>query len=234
MSSRGLPGFLRRSRRWNDFEDDEEEEEEEAVGNTTTDGNDETENGDDGDKAVEDHVKRRQQYHRQQQQQQQESDEPSHLMDASLQFLDPSPLAASLAQEAVVGTSTAAGDYNNGELLAETASQHFHRDKYYDQQHDDQASLSTLGDYDPTTTTTSSSTPHRSTSNASSTSIKVGYRELQFEKILSNNNNVVKLSELRKVGWNGIPVRWLSFCFAGTTADVVSCCFRGTHENNQY
>ena len=34
---------------------------------------------------------------------------------------------------------------------------------------------------------------------------RFGYREAQFEKIMSAD--VVKMVDLRKLGWNGIPVR---------------------------
>jgi hypothetical protein len=195
MSTRGLPGFLRRSRRWND---DFEDEDNDTDDNDTGDGVD-NQDGDGKNDA-------KQKQYQKQQQNDGVDNEPYHLMNASLQFLDPSPLAASSVQ----------GDSNAGYAAAATGNDAYPnggKDPYPDvggdpdnsynlQSNNDDHSLSTIGDYDPTLAAGVS----RSTSNVSLTASKVGYREAQFEKILSDN--VVKLSELRKIGWNGIPVRY--------------------------
>jgi hypothetical protein len=205
MSSRGLPGFLRRSRRWNDFEDDDDDDDNDEV----------QENGKDN----KDNMKQQQQQQQQQNQdhqpqEQQRNNEPSHLLNASLQFLVPSSLAVSSAKEDVnagyTGINTATDSDRNGKHEDEVDA------RLDDAIHNnDNQSFSTLGDFDPTVGDTS---PHNQLQNASPnisdasyhSSSKIGYREAQFEKILSNS--VVKMSELRKIGWNGIPVGFLFFC----------------------
>jgi hypothetical protein len=195
MSSRGLPGFLRRSRRWNDFEDDDNDDHDEVLEN----GND---NKDTKKQQQQQQQQQQKQSQGQQQQQQQLNNEPSRLLSASLQFLDPSSLAASSAQEDIdAGCTNVTTPLYHGD------------DSHHDDANpnNDSQSLSTIGDYDPTVVDTppqklwNNNPISREISDGSYTS-KSGYREAQFEKILSNN--VVKLSDLRKIGWNGIPVRW--------------------------
>jgi type II secretory pathway pseudopilin PulG len=198
MSSRGLPGFLRRSRRWNDFEDDDNDDNDVVL-----------ENGKDNNKNTKQQLQLQQQQQQQQQQNQDQKKEqtrkkePSLLLNASLQFLDPSSLVVSSAQEdvnaACAGTGTTPDSTGNGKD---------DDDNHDDSNHNnDNHSLSTIGDFDPTVVDTPQHqlrNASRSLSDASYYSSKIGYREAQFEKVLSNN--VVKLSELRKIGWNGIPV----------------------------
>ncbi|KAG7338761.1 Rab-GTPase-TBC domain containing protein [Nitzschia inconspicua] len=188
MSSRGLPGFLRRSRRWNDFEDEDDD----AADNEADNDN----KGDEKEDLDQDANQR-------QCQELSGSNEPSHLLNASLQFLQPS---------APTGPSTGDIAPSNNNSISSSSKDHPNEDQtpaddITDKQTDDQ-SLSTIGDYDPTTgenLSFRSMTAPPSTSVGRSSS-KVGYRELQFEKLLSHN--VVKLSELRKIGWNGIPCQY--------------------------
>jgi hypothetical protein len=205
MTSRGLPGFLRRSRRWNDFEDEDDDDDNDEV----------QENGKDNKDNMKQQQQQQLKNQDQQQQDQQRHNEPSHLLNASLQFLVPSSLAVSSAKEDVnagyTGITTATDSDGNGKHEDEVDARHDDSNHNNDNQ-----SFSTLGDFDPTVGDTS---PHNQFRNASrnisdasyNSSSKIGYREAQFEKILSNN--VVKMSELRKIGWNGIPVGFVVFSF---------------------
>jgi hypothetical protein len=194
MPSRGLPGFLRRSRRWNDFDDEDEENEDDDADDQDNEKNNNQATGE---------KQRQYQRKQQQQQRQQQEDVMESTFTASLQFLDPSPLAESAAKEDTL--------YNNTTSNRGGEEPHGHHN-HDDEEDDDEGyhsggnrSVSTLGDIDP-------ATPHNTafSGSRSSSSNNVGsnagptYRQIQFEKILSNN--VVKLSELRKVSWNGIPV----------------------------
>jgi hypothetical protein len=209
MSSRGLPGFLRRSRRWNEFEDDDNYDNDEVLGNGNEikDSNEQPQHEEQSNQDQQDHH--------------QQNNEPSLLLSTSLQFLDPSSQAVSSAQEqehvdiGCIGIATdGIGNGNDAPFHGDDAN-------YDDNNHNnnDNQSLSTIGDFDPTIVYTP---PHqlRNASRGISDTIytsKIGYREAQFEKILSNN--VVKLSELRTIGWNGIPVRSVCFFLDGATLD---------------
>jgi hypothetical protein len=182
MTSRGLPGFLRRSRRWNDFDDEED-------GNDM--GNDVNRDGSDEANSK-----------------QQKASFEASFQAESLRFLDPSPLVALSAQEDADtdDSQSVVASYKNNED-EDSSTNH----------HSGDQSVSTLGDFDPTEGRLGGPpalTPHNSL-NPSSRQSSTGnngstYRENQFEKTLSNN--VVKLSELRKIGWNGIPVRLIKVC----------------------
>jgi hypothetical protein len=222
MSSRGLPGFLRRSRRWNDFEDEDDEVDE--AGDEEEEENKVNDNSGRNKGGQHDHVEEDQKKKQKQQQDVMES-----TFTASLRFLDPSPLAVSSAKEdADVGYATNESRNKNGDK----ANQH-NRDGDDDDDDDEgyhsgNHSVSTLGDNDPPTPRNTPFGGSRSSSSASNSSNKKGsgaggptYRELQFEKILSNN--VVKLTELRQVGWNGIPVR--HYVLALFTSTVWYYCY---------
>ena len=193
MSSRGLPGFLRRSRRWNDFDDEDEDndgdEEQDDAGDHSSNNN--------YNQAAEE---KQRQY--QKKQQQGEEDVMESTFTASLQFLDPSPLAESSAKE-----DGHAGYNTNANGGGANGHNHDGEDDDDEGYHSGgNRSVSTLGDIDPPTPQNSAFGGSRSSSSNNITTTSGGptYRQIQFEKILSNN--VVKLSELRKVSWNGIPV----------------------------
>ena len=86
---------------------------------------------------------------------------------------------------------------------------------------EDQLSMSSLGESESRTNPASENTSRRS-SKRFSTGQK-SYRETQFEKVLgvpsdgdddkSRSNHVVKMSELRKIAWNGIPPQYRGTCW---------------------
>jgi hypothetical protein len=228
MASRGLPGFLRRSRRRDDYDDDDDDDDDD-------DEEEDKRNSNDNDDGVD--IVRNEKYYSNGGNKTASSTTttiaaaaaaaPAEL-DISLQFLDPSPLAESSAQEDMeyTGATTAVTTTNNNnqddEIAAAIAAASLNgqsevgdEEQYH--YNNDNMSLSTLGDNDPYIEASAlnnnrSMPPSRTLSNMSNTSggprntkkTTATYREIQFEKVLSTP--VVKLSELRKIGWNGIPV----------------------------
>ena len=179
MSSRGLPGFLRRTRR-SDFDentdDDDDDEEEEAIGyrhqhsngrsaNTATD--ELTVNGEQVEAPKN------------------AATNAAHLeRNGSLESESSSnPKEVVKRQVSITISETAEGNTPNA-ANSNTNT--------------DDSSISTLG---------ASTNTMQASFSASKPRLdrKMSYRESQFSKILGDD--LVKLSDLRKLSWNGIPVR---------------------------
>jgi len=173
MTTRGLPGFLRRSLRRDDFYTTSEDEDENS--------NNDEYGYDEGDNSIED----------------------GESSTTEKNTLDPSPLAETLAKE--------------DSLEA----------KNDDDDDDDQISMSSLGESESgkdaihfaNTSRLGESANHNSrrSSKRFSTGSK-SYREVQFEKVLGvddaqKNNHVIKMSELRKIAWNGVPPQFRGTCW---------------------
>jgi hypothetical protein len=182
MSTRGLPGFLRRSRQWgDDFGHSSGDESVDDDDNSTNNNNvnkDNDDNGRDLDRQSE--TKKESWAY---------GLSDSEQVHNALSFLDPSPLAETSAREDVDAGTETDQPYGDKQQQQQNASMTNASGHMADSSDD----LSSLGDADLSASIT-----------ASVTHAKPSYRETQFEKILSDN--VVKLSELRKIGWNGIPV----------------------------
>jgi hypothetical protein len=191
MTSRGLPGFLRRSRRRDEFEDD-------ASNDTRGDNNNEDNVEYDDEEAGDNENGNDDSGNKSNNHNQADPQLPSTDIQLNT-ILDPSPLVESSAQ----GNATArVWNRHDGKYGVDD-----------DQNALDRDSVSTLGDSDhvledtlPTNAASRSNvTPARTTSTGTGSEKKrLTYRELQFEKVLADQ--VVKMAELRTVGWNGIPV----------------------------
>lgn len=237
--TRGLPGFLRRSRRRDDFEDTEDENEDDSHYEddddtddiNTIDGiSDGCSDGLENDNHDTSFLPRSLS----------SSSSPNNNKTNNNSVLNPSPLAERSAQD----------DYNkdhkgnkNGNDEHRNISYNETSNKYSSNGNnnntdDDNDSVSTLGESDSVHNNHSRKSVLMSnnniggsgnemndynnnhTSRRSSTNSTIAsktYRETQFEKILcmndikksnSNSNNVVKMTELRKIGWNGIPPQY--------------------------
>lgn len=178
MTTRGLPGFLRRSIRRDDFYTTSEDEDEV----------DEDYDYDDGDNSIEEN-------------------------EASNSQIESNKLDPSTANEGEIS------GWTNVDSTANPSGS---------PNDDDQLSMSSLGESEsrfgtnPASENTSNNASMRS-SKRFSTGQKP-YRETQFEKILgipssdgdddkSRGNHVVKMSELRKIAWNGIPPQYRGTCW---------------------
>mmetsp|Transcript_5399 Transcript_5399/g.11148 ORF Transcript_5399/g.11148 Transcript_5399/m.11148 type:complete len:468 (-) Transcript_5399:114-1517(-) len=168
MTTRGLPGFLRRSLRRDDFYTTSEDEDE--------NGNNDDYGYEEGDNSIED----------------------GESSTTEKNTLDPSPLAETLAKEDSL-------DANNND--------------------DDQISMSSLGESESgkdaihfaNTSRLGESANHNSRRSSKRLGSK-SYREVQFEKVLGmddaqKNNHVIKMSELRKIAWNGVPPQFRGTCW---------------------
>ena len=191
-SRRGLPGFSRRSRRRDDFDDvDDENTEDDDDGDNNTDGSNTIICSDNGSSVVETG---------------ETSNDDECYEEPRHNLLDPSRLAQTSAEE----------DFNTGWTgsPADTAATHALNANEYESggenshgNKDENHSVSTLGESDPVHNNNSNNYANKRSS------VTKTYRETQFEKILntnndnSNNNKIVKMAELKKIAWNGIPVR---------------------------
>jgi len=235
MTSRGLPGFLRRSLRRDDFyttsEDEDDESDYEDGDNSIEDGtNSQSEsnvvevndNGTKGDINAQENT--------------------SMIKSHWSSLLDPSPLAETSAREDVISGWT---NVSNTKCFADTTTSRSSALNTKDD-NDDQISVSTLGESESgkdamhshrdaansisrfsSLTTNSACESISDNHNRSSRrfSTNKSYREIQFEKVLgtndnnnntnknSNNNHVVKMSELRKIAWNGVPPQYRGMCW---------------------
>ena len=198
MTTRGLPGFLRRSLRRDDFY-------------TTSEDEDEVDNEydyDDGDNSIE------------------ENETANNRGGSSSQIesndkesnLDPSPMAETSAREDELSnwTNVASPTSGSGPPTLDDNNDG-----------DDQISLSSLGMSESRHTTNSASGStslnHSRRSSKRFSMNQKSYREIQFEKVLGthnengdenkNNNHVVKMSELRKIAWNGVPPQYRGTCW---------------------
>jgi hypothetical protein len=230
MSTRGLPGFLRRSRRWDDdFGQSSGDDNSVDTDDDDDDNNNEDNRNGDANSAHDDCSSNRNERRRRKDNNWREDSADSNAHDNvddgkhgnyltnggtneseqvqnALSFLDPSPLDESPAKEDLDGenttkTDTAPSDHPCGTNISSSKN-----GTAADSSSGDDRSLSSLGDGDLSASVTALST-NAATSGSTlggGTKSKPTYRETQFEKILSAN--VVKLSELRKIGWNGIPV----------------------------
>ena len=243
MTTRGLPGFLRRSRLRDDFyttsEDDDDDDDDD-------DDEDNDYEYDDGDNSIEDDANNPSGVEANTNEIKEEINEQKNITSATTQshassLLDPSPLAETSAREDAISEWTNIADT--------TPPSDNTKDYYYN---DSQRSLSTLGESESgkdalqshrdvtsgtsrlsssiTNSTNENISDNQSNNNTSSSkrfSINKSYREIQFEKVLgtdsnnaddknnntSNSNHVVKMSELRKIAWNGVPPQYRGTCW---------------------
>lgn len=182
MTTRGLPGFLRRSLRRDDFYTSSEDEDE----NT----NDEY-GYDEGDNSIRD-----------------EGAAPAAESSNSNNMIE-----TNKAQETTAG-SPASDSRNNPN----------NNDEDDNDNDDDQISMSSLGESESgkevihfQSNSRLGDSSRRSSKRFSTTK---SYREIQFEKVLgthdetnTNTNHVVKMSELRKISWNGVPPQFRGTCW---------------------
>jgi hypothetical protein len=169
MASKGLPGFLRRSRRssFNDSDDEEEEDLDASESNDPFQNN--NNNSNNNSKQVAPSCEETTTSTTAEEQQQQQQQKPSTTSTADETTLYPN------------NNDSWKLDYEYEEQQRNTS--------------DRQSSISTLG-----------SGRGGGDENVMGPTIerKYSYRESQFEKTITND--VIKMSELRKLGWNGIPV----------------------------
>ena len=214
MTSRGLPGFLRRSLRRDDLYSTSEDE-------------DDTEN------SIEDDLNGQSGsiVHKTQG----ENNQLKNTMKLhSSSLLDPSPLAETSAREDLSsGWRNISNTYDNTESTNCKSTASGTKEDI-----DEQISVSTLGEPDSgrdashshrdvtgSTLRFSSSTTNFGVENIGNNqnrgskrhSTSKSYREIQFEKVLgtkdNNTNHVVKMSELRKIAWNGVPPQYRGMCW---------------------
>lgn len=215
MTTRGLPGFLRRSLRRDDFY------------TTSEDEDDDNDYGyDDGDNSIEDgtnsHSESIEESNDNETREKINANENiSTKIMGEKSLLDPSPLAETSAREDMIsGLANIIQTHTTGSP-----------DSYTKDDNDDQVSMSSLGDSElgkddnrsasrlPSAATNSANDSTSNNHNRSSKrfSINKTYRETQFEKVLGtndgNDNHVVKMSELRKISWNGIPPQHRGMCW---------------------
>lgn len=237
MTTRGLPGFLRRSRLRDDFYTSSEDED---------DDEDNDYDFDDGDNSIEDDAKSRNGLEANCNETKKENNEQKNNTSATIQshassLLDPSPLAETSAREDVISEWTNIADTT---LPSDNTKDNYNNDS--------QRSLSTLGESEwgkdavqshrdvtsgtsrfssSITNSTNDNISDNQSNNKSSSkrfSMNKSYREIQFEKVLgtdnnnnddnknnntSNSNHVVKMSELRKIAWNGVPPQYRGTCW---------------------
>jgi len=237
MTTRGLPGFLRRSRLRDDFYTTSEDED---------DDEDNDYDFDDGDNSIEDDAKSRNGLEANCNETKKEINEQKNNTSATIQshassLLDPSPLAETSAREDVISEWTNIADTT---LPSDNTKDNYNNDS--------QRSLSTLGESEwgkdavqshrdvtsgtsrfssSITNSTNDNISDNQSNNKSSSkrfSMNKSYREIQFEKVLgtdnnnnddnkknntSNSNHVVKMSELRKIAWNGVPPQYRGTCW---------------------
>jgi hypothetical protein len=172
-SSRGLPGFLRRTLRvdYDDDDDDDNEEEEEEEADDQEQGEEET---DDASQEVESKSKR-------------DAEGETPMSAAGPQIMDRSEQPASSASSRSSSTIEPSAESRPTDATESSAAL---------EENWSTVSHSPLSDSwqdlsKPPTTTELVPTPQKS------------YREAQFEKVIEAS--VVSMSELRKLGWNGIP-----------------------------
>jgi hypothetical protein len=216
MTTRGLPGFLRRSLRRDDFYTTSEDEDD-----------DNDYDFDDGDNSIEELSNSRSGSVSIKSNGKESNDETAQqkaTKSNASSMLDPSPLAESSAHENVI-----AGWTNIADAPASDSAEI----------DDDQKSLSSLGESESGKDAVQSHRNVTSGMSRNSTSGSIGnnlnkssrrfstnksYRETQFEKILgtndesnntttTNSNHVVKMSELRKIAWNGVPPQYRGMCW---------------------
>ena len=182
MTSRGLPGFLRRTRR-SDFEESDDEIDDDLNGGES-DREDPSNRGTNGTSKTNNH-------------------ENGNHPDAT-------------AATNVVDTSSSSSpldplnDDNDDSQKSSSRSSQEHENQQSQPQSQSSDDVSTLG---ASGITQQMDSFHSLSSRTSDRRVST-YRETQFTKVLSAP--VVKLPELRKLGWNGIPVR---HCF------VLLCTF---------
>ena len=184
MTTRGLPGFLRRSLRRDDFYTTSEDEDEV----------DEDYDYDDGDNSIEENDASAN-----------NSQSASSSQIESKKGTKSDPSETSAREDEISGWTKVASATNASASPND----------------EDQLSMSSLGESESRTNPASENTSRRS-SKRFSTGQK-SYRETQFEKVLgvpsdgdddkSRSNHVVKMSELRKIAWNGIPPQYRGTCW---------------------
>ena len=214
MTTRGLPGFLRRSLRRDDYyttsedEDDDSDSEYEDEDNSLA----ECTNSCNGIDAMKGNKT--------------ESEEGDNITKTekshTSSLLDPSPLAETADREDSVSGWTNAADTALPSSPVSDRKGDF----------DDQISMSSLGEsesgkdaiHSQTKFSGESSVTNHNSRSSKRFSINRSYREIQFEKVLgtddeddinkiSNSNHVVKMSELRKIAWNGVPPQYRGMCW---------------------
>lgn len=120
-------------------------------------------------------------------------------------MLDPSHLTQTSAQEGF-NTGWTGTPVATAATHALDANQYESGDENNCRNKDENYPVSTLDESDPLRN-------NKNYTNKRSSATRT-YRETQFEKLLrtksdnSNSNNVVKMAELRKLGWNGIPPQY--------------------------
>jgi len=146
----------------------------------------------------------------------------------SSSLLDPSPLAETSTREDInPGWTNISSTYDNTEST-------FCKSTSFDTKDEigQQISLSTLGESShsqrdgtdnslrfssPTANSGVENTGNSQNWGSKRYSTSKSYREIQFEKVLGTNNDstnhVVKMSELRKIAWNGVPPQYRGTCW---------------------
>eukprot|EP00531_Pseudo-nitzschia_arenysensis_P000022 CAMPEP_0116148794 /NCGR_PEP_ID=MMETSP0329-20121206/18572_1 /TAXON_ID=697910 /ORGANISM="Pseudo-nitzschia arenysensis, Strain B593" /LENGTH=477 /DNA_ID=CAMNT_0003645001 /DNA_START=215 /DNA_END=1648 /DNA_ORIENTATION=+ len=174
MTTRGLPGFLRRSLRRDDFYTTSEDEDENS--------NDEY-GYEDGDNSIQDEG------------------------------------AATESNNSSTTETNKAQETEESPALEERSDNPNENDN---DENDDQISMSSLGDSesgkDAIHFQSSSRLGDSSRRSSKRFSTTKSYREIQFEKVLgthddANTNHVVKMSEFRKIAWNGVPPQFRGTCW---------------------
>ena len=226
MTSRGLPGFLRRSLRRDDFYTTSEDEDEDEDGDYNSIEDSTNSSGGSSPLEVNNNTTTTT-----------NNNNKELNKQPSSSVLDPSPLAETSAREDInAGWTNVSNTINTTDsATAGSTALDANEDNNYDHN-----SVSTLGESesgqdalplqsnDATSTSrnysltadsereTNYNHNHSSSSNRRSSTTRT-YRETQFEKILctndnnnnnNNNNHVVKMSELRTIAWNGIPPQY--------------------------
>lgn len=230
MTTRGLPGFLRRSLRRDDYystSEDEDDDDYDDGDNSIEDGS----NSRSGSSLVDDNKKGTSEGVV-------DDKNTSTMKSHHPSLLDPSALAETSAREDMIsgwtninnGNTAISGspasdikDSNDGQISVSSFGQ---SDSGKDAIHSQRHGTSSSSHFSSTTTNTNESTGNNHNRGSRRYPTNKSYREIQFEKILGTNDNnsnntskntisnhVVKMSELRKISWNGVPPQHRGMCW---------------------
>jgi hypothetical protein len=192
MSGKGLPGFLRRSLRRNFEEEDEDDRNSTSGANTAP------------SKPVQAIIPER------------GAAKVPDTLEADEEEYDTHHNGSNHVAQGGEGRTTTEGAAKNGELQGKSNNDGTTNTKdvvKFDGEHSVASSIASSNNGNPSSSEDwrqeDSSSQQQHSVVPRSMERKYSYRETQFEKVISHD--VVKMVELRKLSWNGIPVRAATF-----------------------